>query len=304
MRQLFCHFCNVRNSVIFILCLILSNSFAQVLNNSKGEAFENKPFFNQTFIAKNKIKSIKGQFSYKKSGKAMLTTNYYYAYNFNPKGELESTFETKTDDGTVDTTWNVYLYNELGLLAEHKQGTRQAKTGVVYQYDSKNRVVSEDYSTESIDSTGQKVMLLINTETMSYEDYGKQVKKTILNSYGLPYITEMSYYDSNGYLLEVEEKYIRTSNFIKKLYSYNDSGLLVGIKIFHKGHEAPVEEMTFKYDDFGNLLEKHFFKHGEFITDTQVVYNEKSKLMTAVIIRDVPTNFIMVIRYGDYEFYE
>lgn len=290
--------------LFFSCCIAQAICFAQVLNNSKGEAFENKPFFNQSFIHNNKIQSIKGQFNYKRSGKAMYTTDFYYSYNFNREGQLESTFETRTDDGSVDTTWNEYIYDKLGNLVEQKQGIRQAKTSIIYHYDNKNRVISEDHSTESIDSTGKKTMLLINSETMSYVDHGLQLKKTLSNSYGLSYKTEMSYFDENGYLLESEERYIRTSNFIKKLYFYNENGLLTKIETYHKGTEQPVEEMRFSYDSFGNLLEKHLYQNGVFITDTQIVYNEKTKLMTAVIIRDVKTDFLMVIRFSDYSYYK
>lgn len=302
--ECFFKICSVKYSILFFYFTCQVTSFAQVLNNSKGEAFGNKPFFNQSFIYNNKIQSIKGQFNYKNSGKAMYSTDYFYAYNFNKSGQLESTFETRKDDGSVDTTWNEYVYDQLGNLAEHKQGLRQEKYGIIYHYDNKNRVISEDNYTESIDSTGRKIMLLVNSETMTYIEYGQQLKKTLSNSYGLPYKTEMSYFDENGYLLETEERYITTSNFLKKLYSYNENGLLIKIETYQKGTEKPVEELHFSYDSFGNLLEKHLYQNGVFITDTQIVYNEKTKLMTAVIIREVKTDFIMVIRFSDYSYYE
>jgi YD repeat-containing protein len=288
--------------VIFMLFLY-SLSFAQVLDNSKGEAFTNKPFFNKTFVAGNKIKSIKGRFNYKKSGQAMYPTEYFYAYNFNPKGQLISSYETRKDDGSADTTWNEYIYDEQGLLIEHKQGNSGSKTSTIYRLDEKNRVVSEEYLTESIDSTGKKSVVLMNTETMTYENYGLQQKKIVSNSYGLPYKTVMSYYDESGYLLEQEERFSRTSNFNKLLHAYNEKGFLSSISTFQKGITDPVEEMRFKYDEYGNITEKHWYKNGIFTTDTQIIYNQQSKLMTAVIIRDVSTDFLMVIRFGEYEYY-
>ncbi len=233
----------------------------------------------------------------------MYPTEYYYVYNFNREGQLISTFETRKDDGTADTTWNEYIYNSNGILVEHKQGTHSGKSSTIYRLDDKNRVVSEEYLTESIDSSGQKTILLVNSETMAYEDYGLQTKKTVSNSYGLPYKTEMAYYDENGYLLEREERFSRTSNFNKQLFSYNEKGLLASIATYQKGTADPVEEERYKYDSYGNLSEKHWYKNGEFITDTQIIYNEKSRLMTAVIIRDVKTDFLMVIRFGEYEYF-
>lgn len=233
----------------------------------------------------------------------MYQTEYYYAYNFNRIGQLVSTFETRKDDGTADTTWNEYIYDALGSLVEHKQGSRQGKSSTIYRLDEKKRVVSEEYLTESIDSSGQKTVVLVNSETMAYEDFGLQLKKTVSNSYGLPYKTEMTYFDENGYLLEREERFSRTSNFNKQLYTYNEKGLLTSITKFQKGSAEPVEEERYQYDQYGNLTEKHFYKNGVFTTDTQIVYNEKTKLMTAVIIREVKTDFLMVIRFGEYEYF-
>lgn len=289
--------------VFSILFLFVSLSYAQVLDNSKGEAFTNKPFFNKAFISNNKIKVIKGRFNYKKSGQAMYSTEYYYVYNFNKNGELISTYETRKDDGTSDTTWNEYVYNALGSLIEHKQGTKKGKSSTIYRLDEKKRIISEEYLTESIDSVGQKTVVLVNSENMTYEDFGLQLKKTVSNSYGLPYKTEMSYFDENGYLLEREERFLRTSNFNKHLYNYNEKGLLSSVSIYQKGKTEPVEEERYKYDNYGNLIEKHWYKNGEFTTETQIVYNEQTKLMTAVIIRDVKTDFLMIIRFGEYEYF-
>lgn len=291
----------MRITILFLLIQFIG--FSQVLDNAKGNAFTSKPFFNKTFIAKNNIKSIKGRFNYKKSGQAMFPTEYYYVYNFDKSGQLISTYETKKDDGSVDTTWNEYFYNGTGQLIELKQGSANSKTNTVYHLDSKNRVILEEFYTESIDSNGVKAVLLMNSEASTHEDFGLQKKRTVLNSYGLPYKTEQTYYDENGYLLEREERFSRTSNFIKYLYTYNEKGLLASISTIQKGSAAPIEEVKFKYDSFGNLMEKHVYKNGVFTTDTQIVYNANSKLMTSVIIRDVATNFLMVIRFSDYEYY-
>jgi len=277
---------------------------AQVLDNSQGKAFTDKPFFNQSFIASNKIKTIKGQFNYKKSGKAIYPTNYYYVYNFNKKGELISTFETRKDDGSTDTTWNEYIYNEKGTLIEHKQGTRTGKTVTLYILNTDEQIIGEEYYTESIDSVSKnKKRLLINSESFIVETIDLQQKKTVCNSYGLPYKVQTTHYDQDGYLTELEERFLRTSNFFKKKYTYNEHGWLETIVAYQKGKTEPSERELYKYDKFGNLIEKHYYKDQEFITDTQIIYNDKSKLMSSVIIRDVKTDFLMIIRFNKYEFF-
>lgn len=279
---------------------------AQVLDNSEGNAFTDKPFFNKEFIRNNKIKSINGRFNYKKSGQAIYTTDFFYVYSFDDEGNLTSTFETRTDDGTADTTWNRYEYDQQGRIRFYKRGDKSGYTTIGYEYDEQGRVIAQEQWTESFDSLGNREKAILqNRETMRYEVYDRQEKKTVLNSYDLPYMTELSYYDENGYLMEREERLIMTSAISKVTYSYNERGLLAELSTLKKGSgDIPSEAWKFKYDEFGNLSQKHIYRNGEFITDIQILYNEKSRLMTAVLIRDVKTDFIMIIRFMDYTYYE
>ena len=80
--------------------------------------------------------------------------------------------------------------------------------------------------------------------------------------------------------------------------------MIESIKNFKKSKEVPAEEWTYSYDEFGNLLEKQYFRDGIYITETEIIYNSKSNLMSAVLIRDVKTSFIMAIRFQDYQYYE
>jgi len=50
-------------------------------------------------------------------------------------------------------------------------------------------------------------------------------------------------------------------------------------------------------------LEKHVYRNGVFITEFEMIYNEKSKLLSYVLTRDVSTNFIMILGFKDYEFF-
>ena len=63
------------------------------------------------------------------------------------------------------------------------------------------------------------------------------------------------------------------------------------------------EEWLYKYDDLGNLIEKHIYRNGKFVTDIQVIYNVDTKLLSSLLTRDVETNFIQILRFMDYEFY-
>ena len=111
-----------------------------MLDNRKGTAFTDKPFFNQDFIRENKIHFLNGQFTYKKSGEMMRVTKYHYVYEFDSIGRLISSYETRKDDGTLDTTWNKYVYSNDDYLVEHKKGDSKGFTSTIFEYDDQKKM--------------------------------------------------------------------------------------------------------------------------------------------------------------------
>jgi hypothetical protein len=86
-------------------------------------------------------------------------------------------------------------------------------------------------------------------------------------------------------------------------YTYNDRGYIASISSFEGSDTIPSEESIFTYDEYGNLLEKHLYRKGVFTTEFEMIYNEKSKLLSYVLTRDVATNFIMILGFKNYEFF-
>jgi hypothetical protein len=292
----------VRYALFFFL--VLSNVvFGQMLDNRYGTAFTDKPFFNVDFIRENKVHKLNGKFTYKKPGDMMRETQYMYVYEFDSLGRLNTSFETRKDDGTVDTTWNVYVYNETNQLIEHKRGDGKGFTSTGYEYDEKGNQTKESYIREYIDSLGIAQRTVLNSETMKYEYYDLQVKKTVYNNYELPYKYEIIKYNELGYLVEREERLIMTMSITTIKYTYNDRGYIASISSFEGSNMIPTEEFLYIYDDYGNLLEKHLYRNGVFTTEFVMIYNEKSKLLSYVLTRDVATNFIMILGLKDYEFF-
>jgi YD repeat-containing protein len=276
-----------------------------VLDNRSGEAFTDKPFFNTSFIKENKLKQLKGTFVYKKQGEAMKNTTFNYVYAFDRSGNLEYTFETRTDDGTTDTTWNRYSYDEKDRLSVFRKSDQSGYSAIHYQYDNQDRIISEEYFTEFTDSLGMVVRTLaFNKETYVYSDFDNQIKRVKYNNYDLPYMEEFFNYNQDGYLIERIERIKMTSDVFTYHYGYNENGKLATIVKTTNKSEVPVEELKFKYDELGNLLEKHIYKNGVFTTDVQIIYNSRSRLLSSVITRQVSTNFMLILRFLDYEFYD
>lgn len=291
-------------SILYWMFLLTSmDTVAQMLDNRDGNAFTDKPFFNSEFIRINKVKELKGEFTYKKPGDVMRVTEFNYVYTFDDLGRLISSYETRKDDGTKDTTWNKYNYNEQHWLTEHIRGDGKGFTSTIYEYDEKGRVISESYVRDYQDSLGQTLRTILNRETMTYEEYPGQVKKTVFNSFGLPYITEFTYYNELGYLTSRHERFIMTSTTRTHQYEYNEKGYLSAIRTVRDQDEKPAEETLFFYDDHGNLQDKHYYRDGVFITEIEMLYNERSMMLTYVLTRDVATNFIMILGFKNPAFF-
>ncbi len=275
-----------------------------MLDNREGNAFTDRPFFNQEFIRDNRIHKLNGVFTYKKPGEVMRQTEYKYVYEFDSLGRLVSSFETRKDDGTQDTTWNKYFYSEKGEMIEHKKGDGKGFTSTTFEFDEEGRSIRKSNVREYLDSLGEMQRTVLNSESMSYQQYENQYKRTVYNSYGLPYMEEIYRYNELGYLIEREERLIMTSTVTTYTYDYTNNGYIASIAGYRYGEEIPVEETKFVYDDHGNLLDKHIYRSGQYITEFEMLYNDKSKLLTYVLTRDVATNFIMILGFKDYEFFK
>jgi hypothetical protein len=290
--------------VVFLFLFFSLSLQGQMLDNREGNAFTDKPFFNCEFIRINKIHTLNGKFTYKKPGDVLRVTQYMYVYNFDELGRLIESFETRKDDGTADTTWNRYEYDHQNRLIVHKKGDPRGLNVNTFAYDEQGRITEELYAREFRDTlTGEVKLTVLNRETMRYENYDRQQKKTWYNSYDLPYKQEFSYYDENGYLIERIERLMMTSVTTTHRYAYNEKGLIAALRSYKGNAETAFEEFLYVYDESGNLEEKQHYRNGQYITEIEILYNERSHLLTYVITRDVATNFIMILGFKEYAYF-
>lgn len=292
--------------LLFLFLLTLSASASgQVLDNRNGEAFTDRPFFNAEFIRKNKLKRLNGTYTHMKRGDVMRETNSKYVYEFDSLGNLSSTYETGNSNGSKDTTWNFYVYDELGYLMTHRKTDMDGFSTVYYTRDSIGRVIAEEQVRE-IDTLNHQIIRTIsfNKERIEYKNYDLQEKRTRYNNYNLAYLDEFWNYNELGYLVERVERIKMTSSVFTYNYEYNREGKLSAIRKSSNRTEGYLEEIEFGYDELGNLEEKKIFRKGEQTTDIQIVYNSRSKLLSSVITKQVSTGFLRILRFRDYEFYD
>jgi hypothetical protein len=294
---------------LFLGLIGLNFGWSQLLNNSLGEAFTDEPFFNIENVCENRIKRITGHYSMKKMNDQVRPSKLIYVYEFDDWGRLVQKYETVAVGSGVDTVVTHYEYDAMGFLHVKRKSDRDGFNANVYTNDNQGRVIKEEYR-KDINKTADKTNFildhkyLITYETSTYENYDRQEKRIYYNSYGKPFQEKISYFDKDGYLLEEVEKLRVTSGQKRTTYSYNPKGLLDTMEVVSTIMGNTTIKYVFTYDERNNLLSKQIHRNGEYTTEIQVVYSEKTGLISAILTRQVSTNFITILRLDEYEFYD
>lgn len=296
----------------FLFTLLLLQAFqlsAQLLNNSSGEVFSDQPFFNIENVRENKIKRITGHYSTKKINDQIRPSKLIYVYEFDTLGRLIQQYETIQINNAIDTIVTHYEYDPSGNIYTKRRADNNGFYAYVYSYDSVGRIIREEYR-RALNKNGSRLnflqdkSFLITYETSSYQNFPKQEKRTFYNSYGNPFQEKITYFDDEGLLKEEVEKLKVTSGQKKTTYTYNHQGLLGAVETTSTimGNSSIKNEFT--YDQHTNLISKNIYRNGEHTTEIQVIYNEKTGLISAILTKQVSTNFITILRWDSYEFYE
>jgi len=281
----------------------------QILDNTEGQAFSDYPYFNTKFISASKIKEIRGKYTFKKQDDIMRKTDYVYVFSFDSLGHLVRHYETAKGDVVNDTIVRLYTYDGYNRLSSLRTSEQSGFMTTYYTYDDNGHIVKEEVfrdidTLHSILKPQIDRSLLWNTETMSYDDYGNQLRKKVYNSDGNQYIEINRYRDSLGLLTKINELYTFTRDQYNTYYTYGNRGRVENIKTIHNIDTIPITEMEFTYDNYGNLSSKKLYKNGVFTTEYQIIYSEKTGLLSTILIREVSSNFISMIRFSEPTFWD
>ena len=122
----------------------------------------------------------------------------------------------------------------------------------------------------------------MRTETLRYH-LDAQQNYTRYNNYQRPYLEVSSIFNPDGYLTQ-EQTYFRISQTTQTtFFTYNETGLLAKKSLLQSENTTPTEEWRYRYDQWGNLIEIHFYKEGVFLTDYQIVYDYKTGFLGSLI---------------------
>lgn len=285
------------------LFITTGSVFGQMLDNSDGFAFTDQPFFNTDFIRTNKIDTIRGKYIIRKPGKSLNRTEYFQEYTFDENGLLKSQMETFPDDGTSDVTATHYDYDDLGRLQSKKKKTNEGFVLSQFKYDSSGRIVQETVSKLYSDSLGSSRITQINSESYQYIDLDNQWRRISFNSYGKPFLEEIYYQDEDGYTVKKKDIIKMTSKQVIHEFEYNEKGYLSAKRKKADKEGAYLEEVLFTYDEFGNVSEKQIYSNGVHITDIQIIYNNKTGLLSSIITRSLTTGILAILQFKEYTYF-
>jgi hypothetical protein len=299
----------VKYGVVLVFVSLFGLLNAQLLDNSQGNAFTEYPFFNTQFIKASKIKEIKGAYTFKKQGDIMRQTDYVYVFSFDSLGQLTRHYETAAGDIVSDTVVRYYTYDGSGNLLSLRINEKRGFMTTYYTYDDKNRVVKEEVwrdidTLHSLLAPDIERSILWNSETMTYEEYPSQLRRKRYNSYGNQYVENTTYFDSLGYLSSTNDLYTITRDQYTTRYTYANKGWIDRMQVIHNIDSIPLSETAFTYDKYGNLTSKQEYKNGVFTTEYQVIYSGDTGMLSSVLIREVSSNFISIIRFSEPVFWE
>ena len=293
-----------------ILVLFLFNnsfSYSQILDINQP-LFTDEPFFNETFIKANKIKSIVGSISSKKVNDIIRTKGLDYYYKFNDDGTLLMQLSSNVSSGLKDSTVLTYCYNEKGAISIKRKSDSYGYYSHHYKYDELGNIILQTYCRdenrfECKNKFELKNEYIIVTDSFSYQQLNDtQIKKFYYNVHKKIYKEQINYYNEYGYLIEEYTKFIIGNNKKKITYEYDEFGRLSKKHNFTNIAQNKKVTAEFNYDEIGNILDIKTYQNEQHKSTKQFLYDNKTMLLTAQIIQDIESGFLRIIQYK-YSFY-
>lgn len=297
--------------LLFFLFLSYSSS-PQILTtfpaHLDGSVFSNTVFFSEKFIRQNKIKAISAEISFKRELQPIVKTGNVQRFEFNAGGKPEKQLETISIAGSIrDTAVTYFIYNEEGRLELKRSSDGYGFYSYYYEYDKSGNIIKQVYSRD--ENAGSKIdfqltkQFIINSETYQYEQLSqRQKKRRFYNDNGMEYKAVISYYNEYGNIEEEESRFVVTGRRSSISYQYDEYFRLVEKTDFSSISGENKITSFFAYDELGNILQEKIHRNGVLKTTKEFVYEKKTLLLDAQLIKDEATQTIHIYKYS-YEFF-
>jgi YD repeat-containing protein len=292
-----------------IIIILSGTAQAQILDNSEAKTFGEDPFFNRDFIERNKIQSIHGMMSGKKTMDRIREGKVEYHYQFDESGKLSmQLMAMRRNTGRIDSSIVNYEYSPKGTVTKKRRNDAYGFYSYSYELNEDEKVIKETYCRDENAGPSrfefkQGKEFIISSESFSYEQPSDTIfVQKVYNNYGKAYMVNSTFYNFLGYKMRDESRFIVNNKRSKVMYSYDIRGR-INKKVEYKsvGDTANVTH-KYSYDEVGNLLEENTYHSGVHKSVRQFLYDE-NMLMNAMLTKDIETSFISIIQYT-YTFFE
>ncbi len=258
--------------------MLVNSCFAQLLDNSVGNALEDHWRFNNTFIKKNSICEIRVEHSIKPDGMGISKTGDVSIFQFDQStGKKREHVKISSLFGRSDTTNIRYRYMDEKLMSTTQTNARSVITDTLIYSDSATTATRF-----KADINGQLRKTQVRSETKN-TSWPNDTTKIVLsrNDIGLPYFKETWTWDSQGFLVGMESEFIISAEKKQIRYAY-DKYARISERMTHENGKITKE--TFSYDTWGNL-EKLRRYEGEILVHSQELLLSANGLPEAILTR-------------------
>lgn len=277
---------------------------SQLIENINCEAFTDEPFFNLSFIKQNKIKSINGEIKTKGNLEVIKDAKLVSKYEFDKDGKLAIQLGSFNTMGTKDTTFINYEYDDNMNLLTKRTNDAYGFFSYNYTFDEENRVLSKTYAREENKGSDRYhfelgKQYIIVKETYSYIDKDSILIKSIYNNHDRVYQKTTFTYNEHDLLVEELSQFVINKKKAKTTYSYTELGLVKEKKHWkNTKKDDEFEKWEYQYDDLGNLTYIDYYKGEVHTTHKEVLYDNSTFMLKALLVQDVPSNFITIIKFS------
>jgi hypothetical protein len=284
----------------YIFILILSPSFfqAQMLDPKKSEPLSDQPFFDDDFIRWQKIKSLKGKYMFMPIEGGIVTTDFWIGFEFDTLGRLSNQFETLKNDGTSDTTWNYYSYDEKSRLIESKKCYLE-ECILQQKYWGEDDIIKikQEINTHSL-----KAAELIFRDSIQTQQSEFLTIQKYYNSSGHHYCMEETKFDYLHRPIFISKRLLNTSAVTNEIHTYDINGKLISLQLYQGTDSTNNKTDRYSYDEAGNLIKQYKAENDKITKEVDFLYNDIGKL-ESIITQDYEYNLITVIRFSEISFY-
>jgi hypothetical protein len=279
---------------------------AQIIDNRSGNAFKEEMFFNQQFLWTNKVKSITGVVSIKRTGRPIEQRPDMIVYRFNEVGLLHKLDKVSSVMTFVDSLTIEYQRGELGEVQVKKENGTKGYYTTQFNYDKEGHLVRLDFGkAENVATEKTKLapgqVVNVNSETYQWQEAGKNVwKRNNYNNYGLQYSNLTITRNDLGYLVSEVEELIMSGRTTTRTYTYNDRGWISKIET-SDNLKNPLKAESFIYDQLGNLVKVEYRESAKLIREVEILYTP-TMLIEAFLDHDIQSNNIIITKFS-YEYY-